>query len=111
VILIIRVDQSNERPSIYEYHGRFRRLFKASLKLRPVSAERPGFPPLTTPIKSAIASYGAAIGSCHSTHASIACRITSEVEIRLRLAMRAMRCRIFPSSLNVKGDDTPIHLT
>jgi hypothetical protein len=56
VKLIIRIDQSNERPSIHENHGCFRRLFNTSLKRRPVCAERSGFPPFTTPIKSAIAS-------------------------------------------------------
>jgi hypothetical protein len=56
VKLIIRIDQSNEWPSIHQNHARFPWPFRISLKRRPVSVERCGFPPLTTPIKSAIAS-------------------------------------------------------
>jgi hypothetical protein len=56
VELIILIDQGDERPCIHQNHRRFRRLFRTSLKRRPVSVERLGFPPLTTPIKSAIAS-------------------------------------------------------
>ena len=56
VVLIIRVHQSYQRPSVDENHLRLRRLLRTSEKRRPVSVERPRIPPWTTPIKSAIAS-------------------------------------------------------
>ena len=70
-------------------------LFRGFLRIlenrRSIPVERPGIPRWTTPIKSAIASKGAAIGSCCSAHAAIARRITSETETCLRRAMRSIR--------------------
>lgn len=45
VKLIIRINQSNERPRIHRNHARFLRSFRISLKPQPVSDERSGFPP------------------------------------------------------------------
>jgi hypothetical protein len=72
VILIVSIDQRHKWSSVDEDHLLFRRFLRISENRRPIRVERPGTPPWTTPIKSAIASKGAAIGSCCSAHAAIA---------------------------------------
>src|SRR5229473_1320240 len=104
MVLVIGVDYRHQRPGIDQDQRRFLRRLRSLVNCRPVCTDPLGFPPWTTPIRSFTASYGEAAGSCRSAHASIAWRTTSEVESRLRRAMRMMRFRVFSSSLNVRGE-------
>jgi hypothetical protein len=56
VILIVSINQRHKRSSVDEDHYLFRRFLRISENRRPIRVERPGIPPWTTPIKSAIAS-------------------------------------------------------
>jgi hypothetical protein len=56
VILIVSIDQRHKWSSVDEDHYLFRRFLRISENRRPMWVERPGIPPWTTPIKSAIAS-------------------------------------------------------
>ena len=56
VLLIISIDQRHEWSSVDEDHLLFRRSLRISENRRPIPGERPGIPPCTNPIKSAIAS-------------------------------------------------------
>ena len=53
MMLVIGINEGDERPSIDEDQRRLRRrLFRSLAKRRPVCAERLGFPPWTTPMRS-----------------------------------------------------------
>src|SRR5579859_1577855 len=104
MVLVIGVNERDQRPGIDEDQRPLLRRLRSLVKRRPVRADPLGFPPWTTPIRSFMASYGEVTGSCRSAHASMARRMTSEVESCFRLAIRAMRFRVFSSSLSVSGE-------
>jgi len=56
VVLVIGIDQGDERPGVDEDQERFPRRLRSAAKRRPVRSERLGLPPWTTPMRSIIAS-------------------------------------------------------
>ena len=56
VMLVIRIDEGDERPGIDENQARFPQRLRSAAKRRPVRSERFGLPPWTTPMRSVIAS-------------------------------------------------------
>lgn len=56
MVLVIGIDQGNQRPGVDENQERFLRRLRSAAKRRPVCSERLGLPPWTTPMRSIMAS-------------------------------------------------------
>jgi len=56
MVLVTRINERDEWPSIDKNQRPLLRRLRSAAKVRPVCSERFGFPPLTTPIRSFIAS-------------------------------------------------------